>query len=166
MAAKYVMVLLGAIAVGACVPGDISMDGGSSTDDTGEVCVERWSDLQCWSITNDDIVCAGTYDCASVRVIPPSAMEAAIADGRYVTAGPPTCTNTWSLWESVKCYTIPSAGDIIACTGLLDDVLVPAPDPCFEIPGDPENYLVIDGLHTWPTDPSEYTGLPEVEWPG
>jgi hypothetical protein len=139
---------------------------GDNETDTGSECVKEWSDLQCWSVTNDDILCAGTFDCMTIRVIPPSAMAQAIDDGRYVPVGPPTCEDTWTLWESVECFEVTTAGGAVVCEGALNGVLVGSPDPCGDIPGEPNDYILIDGLYAWPTDPDDYAALPMVAWPG
>lgn len=122
-----------------------------------------WSDLRCWSSTpGDDLVCSGTIEGSTVRVIPPSVFSSQVSEGRYV-AVVSTC-DVGPLWDSFLCFDVAAMPGARVCVAELDGVLVSSPDPCADYPD--AGYIEIDGVLAWPTDPADFSGLDAIAWPG
>lgn len=102
-------------------------------------------------------------DGATVRVAPPSIFQSDVEQGRYLAADDTTCA-VGDSWDDVGCYEVASMPGSRVCVGELDGVLVTSPDPCGDVP--PADYVELDGLLAWPTDPADFDGMPEVAWPG
>jgi hypothetical protein len=117
-------------------------------------------DLSCQESAGD-VLCAGTLEGVTMRVVAPSLFSMALDTGRYVDERAPSCAID-AFWDDVVCYTPAVSPDATVCMGHSVGILVPSSDPCADAPA---GYVGFHGLHVWPDPDADLDGI-SVPWPG